>query len=199
MGKTESLTVEATEARKKRRRPVGTIRLLLTSLLALTVAIFYGLLASGRIRAEEVISDSMAPTIAVGDRILVSTLMQSDYAPGDIVVFTPEEANELPLIKRIVGMPGDLIYVVNDRVFVNNRPNKTKILREKLYPVQQSYLLKVPADHYYVLGDNVENSMDSRFFGPIHRERLIGKAVLTYYPLSHRKWLESDPETVTLK
>ncbi|MGF1573103.1 MAG: signal peptidase I [Sumerlaeia bacterium] len=177
-----------------KKRGVGVFRLLITTIIALIIAIIYGFFASGQLKAEEIISGSMEPTIQIGDRVIMSSVFQGEPKRGDVVIFEPEEANELPMIKRVVGVSGDLIHVLNNKVYVNPPTEKLPIDAGFFEPVALKYILKVPENHFYVLGDNRLSSYDSFFFGPIHKDRIIGKALYIYYPYKHMKNLGNEAE-----
>lgn len=152
-------------------------------------------------------SGSMLPTLQIGDRIIVDKLSYRFHDPqrGDIVVFArPPLEDQLytDLVKRVVGLPGETISSKNGAVYING-----KQLREPwLPPGPQSYTgaltggdahqqfdlpgpVKIPPGEYYVMGDNRRNSEDSRFFGPIPKSLIVGRAVAVVWPLGHVKGL----------
>ncbi len=134
-------------------------------------------------------SASMEPTLMIGDRILVDKLSYHLHGVGrgDIVVFAkpPKEVdpNVTDLVKRVIGLPGDVISSSGGRVFVNGQP-----LRESwLPPGTVTTGIKrqtVPAHEYFVMGDNRSDSQDSRFFGPIRGSSIVGRVVLRIWPPS---------------
>jgi signal peptidase I len=135
-------------------------------------------------------SASMEPTLMIGDRILVDKLSYHLHGVGrgDIVVFAtpPAEAADTTvkdLVKRVIGLPGEVISSSGGRVFINGRP-----LHEPWLPpgtvTTGIRTQKVPAGEYFVMGDNRSDSQDSRFFGPIPRSLIVGRVVLRFWPLS---------------
>jgi signal peptidase I len=104
---------------------------------------------------------------------------------GDIIVFNPPTVSDKPYIKRVIGLPGDTITIENGSVYRNGvkldepyiQDGITDCPRTKCDPV------RVPEGEVYVLGDNRKNSTDSRIFGPVPVENIIGKAWITYWPL----------------
>jgi signal peptidase I len=137
-------------------------------------------------------SGSMLPTLRRQDRILVEKLrplLGVPLRPGAIVVFHPPEAlvesgydAQAALIKRVVGLPGDRIEVREGRLWRNGaavQPDWTPISMEYQLPP-----LTVPADHFLVLGDNRNASLDSHVWGPLPQSELIGTAVWRYWPLN---------------
>lgn len=106
---------------------------------------------------------------------------------GDVVVFHSPDRPERDFIKRIIGLPGDTVSIdgASGRVYVNGLPLEEPYVRGR---TQCSATLMgcgpwvVPAGHYFVLGDNREQSTDSRFFGFVPEESIVGKALITYWP-----------------
>jgi signal peptidase I len=173
---------------------------------------------------------SMKPTIVEGDRIFVNKLAYdlkipyttrristwNDPARGDIVVFhSPMDGTRL--VKRVVGLPGDYLEMLKNRLFINGRAiqyepqNQTEntrcpgltnpsqfIMQEDLldrsHPIMISPLnrsvnsfgpIKVPKDHYFMMGDNRDNSADSRYFGFVERKKIVGRANAVVISLDH--------------
>ncbi len=130
-------------------------------------------------------SESMVPTLEVWDRVLINKLAYDLDEPerGDIVLFRSPEGGEDPLIKRVVGLPGDTIEVRHDRLFLNGEPQREPYVNDEYLKLQTSFgPLEVPADHVFVMGDNRGNSQDSRVFGPVPEENLIGEALFRFWP-----------------
>ena len=145
-------------------------------------------------------SASMEPTLQIGDRILVDKLSYRLHAVhrGDIVVFgrPPGETasqNIQDLVKRVVGMPGETIWSTGPNVYVQGPDTHGKVL-EIPEPVPGTMLgpaiprFTIPANDYYVLGDNRSNSDDSRFWGPIPSSLIVGRVVMRIWPVTHVKF-----------
>ncbi len=150
----------------------------------------------------EVEQNSMVATIQPGDYVLIDKLTPrwKDYERGDIVVFQPPEGFEqggVPFIKRVIGLPGETVRLENGFVFVTP-PGGVETRVEEDYLVtgtdgqpaptlprdaQGTAEWVVPDGHYFVMGDNRPESQDSRFFGPIDRELIVGRAFVRYFPL----------------
>ena len=166
----------------------------------------------------EVQQSSMSPTIVNGEYILIDKLSVrfGGYQYGDVVVFNPPSQSGLttdgiPFIKRIIGMPGDTITLENGRVFVE-RPGESPVRIEEPYVVTREDGTTAPTDcprpdcpltwtvaddEYFVLGDNRPSSQDSRVFGPIGEDLILGRAWLRYFPLE-RVGIIERPEYPTL-
>ena len=128
-------------------------------------------------------SESMVPTLNVGDRLFVTRVYNPEKLKrGDIVVFYSEEEQE-SMIKRLIGFPGDRIIIRNGIVSVNG-----EVLTEDYIGTADNYSgeFEVPENHYFFLGDNRFWSLDSRYWeNPyIDASQIKGKAVLKVYPLS---------------
>lgn len=103
---------------------------------------------------------------------------------GDIVVFDPPTRSDKPYIKRIIGLPGERITFNGGAVFINGtRLDEPYIQDEAICERRDVCDMVVPPGEVFVLGDNRNNSQDSRVFGSVGLDRIIGKAWLTYWPL----------------
>ncbi|MGD0313476.1 MAG: signal peptidase I [Acidimicrobiales bacterium] len=152
-------------------------------------------------------SGSMLPTLQIGDRIIVDKLSYHlhDVHRGDIVVFArpPLEDQEYSdLVKRVIGLPGETISSKDGSVYINGK----KLNEPWLPPGPTSYTgalsgddphpqfdlpgpVKIPPGEYFVMGDNRTDSEDSRFFGPIPKSLIVGRATAVIWPVSHIKGL----------
>jgi signal peptidase I len=129
-------------------------------------------------------SESMVPTLEVWDRVLINKLAYDLAEPGrgDIVLFESPEGGEDPLIKRVIGLPREKIELRNGRLFVNGEPTEEPYLRGRMPGVTSYGPVRVPEGHVFVMGDNRPNSFDSRFFGSVPDENLIGEALFRFWP-----------------
>lgn len=147
-------------------------------------------------------SGSMEPTLQVGDRILVNKLSYHLHAVGrgDIVVFSrPADENcggpaVNDLVKRVIGLPGETISLSGGYVYVDGRrldeswlpASEQGVTRPgpggTFYSLQSAY--RIPANDYFVMGDNRTDSCDSRYWGPISKSLIVGKVEMRVWPLS---------------
>ena len=165
-------------------------------LLALVIRTFI-------VQAFKIPSGSMIPTLLIGDHILVNKFIfgpridVSSYinfrlfpikkpARGDVIVFLEPTEMEKDFIKRVIGLPGETLEIVERKVYINGKP-----LDEKEYAYFSSPHFvrglddfgpaKIPEDSYFMMGDNRENSSDSRVWGPVPFDLIKGKAFMIYW------------------
>jgi signal peptidase I len=162
-------------------------------------------------QAYNIPSGSMKPTLLVGDFILVNKLVYRFSEPqrGDIVVFKYPIDPNIDFIKRIIALPGEEVEVRNNQVFINGKPlplievgrgeenGVRKVIYEEVLPEGKKHKVQfyedfpfskrdfgpvvVPPNHYFVMGDNRDNSEDSRYWGFVPRENIVGKAFVIYF------------------
>lgn len=127
-------------------------------------------------------SESMFPTIKKHDQLIVLKLYKLDNLKrGDILVFESEELNDL-LIKRLIGLPGDEISIINGKVIVNGEVIQENYVENNEFDYTGKF--KVPDGKYFFLGDNRSKSNDSRYWNNhyIDSEDIVGKALIRVYP-----------------
>ena len=174
-----------------------------------TIIVSFSLLGAG-VRGYSIPTGSMLPTLHHGvyklglqisppDRIWVNCLAYTFFPPqrGDIVVFIfPDPNKQAPrrdMVKRIVGLPNEKIKIEDQMVYVNGLPLKENYILE---PMMNDYPEKiVPPGKYLVLGDNRNNAADSRFWGFLPKENIIGEATLIYKPEERSSFLFQIPES----
>jgi signal peptidase I len=130
----------------------------------------------------KVYGSSMLPTVEEGEYIMVSKAAYFFGEPqrGDIIVFDSPQDPKSDLIKRIIALPCDTVEIRDNKVFVNGSP-----LAEPYTLEPPHYLMlpeEIPAGHYFVLGDNRNNSSDSHRGWTAPRQNIVGKAWITYWP-----------------
>jgi signal peptidase I len=183
--------------------PPRTSRWLREAIIVVVVAVLVAvLLRTFVVQTFFIPSGSMEPTLQVGDRILVNKLSYHLHGVGrgDIVVFSRPPAENCggpevnDLVKRVIGLPGETLSLSGGHVYVDGRALDESWLPASaqgvtrpgpggtLYSLQHAY--KVPADDYFVMGDNRTDSCDSRYWGPIPKSLIVGKVEMRVWPLS---------------
>jgi len=150
-----------------------------------------------RVKAFRIPSASMEPTLMVGDRIWARRM--ASYSRGDVVVFRPPDRPGEDYVKRVAGLPGESLRLRAGRLFINGKgvPEPWAVFGPRGGVSHDFGPVKVPPDSYFVLGDNRDNSRDSRYFGPVARKAVFGKAYKRYWPLGRTGPLgSSSPWTV---
>jgi signal peptidase I len=201
----ETPTPMSRETPRKKSGSVGRWLIEWAIILVLVVG-FTFVLRTFVIQTFSIPSGSMLPTLHVGDRIIVNKLSYDfhDVHRGDIVVFKRpplESQNYSDLVKRVVGLPGETISSVNGKIYINGKllsvpwlppgpQDFTGPLASDAHPqFNMPGPVKIPTGEYYVMGDNRTDSEDSRFFGPIPKSLIVGRAVAVVWPVSRIKGL----------
>jgi signal peptidase I len=129
-----------------------------------------------------VVGSSMTPTLENGEFLVVNKLDYRLHQPqrGDIIVFTDPVSPDRKLIKRVIGLPGETIEITNGEVLINQQLLDEPYLEDPGNSSRPATIL--PDGEYFVLGDNRNNSSDSRSWGTLPRDRIVGKARLAYWP-----------------
>jgi len=209
--KTDEVTTEHVAAARRRKSVVREYAeaIAIAILLALVIRTLI-------IQAFTIPSGSMMDTLLVGDYILVNKFLYGPELPltdhrlpglrhptrGDIIVFKYPQDEKRDFIKRIIGTPGDTVQVRGDQVFVNGQALVEPYVRrldgafgDRAQPTYCGYAYAceptvVPSDSYFVMGDNRNNSQDSRYWGFVRKDKIKGKAFLIYWSWdSDRHWL----------
>ena len=155
------------------------------------------------VQAFKIPSGSMIPTLQIGDHILVNKFIYGINIPftdkklftfkepkrGDIIVFRYPGDEDRDFIKRAIGLPGDTIEIRDKQVSINGKPlkepyaifNEHNILGNAGYSRDNYGPVKIPPHHLFVMGDNRDNSMDSRFWGFLDESKVKGRAFIIYW------------------
>ncbi len=195
---------EKTQTSKKSIAREYTEAILIALLLALLIRTFI-------VQAFKIPSGSMKKTLLIGDHILVSKFSYGTHIPneipfiniklfddivlfskvpkrGDIIVFKFPKDETRDFIKRVIGLPGDLLEVKSQKVYINNKPYEDTHARHTdspsdspLVPRDDFGPILVPDNHVFVMGDNRENSQDSRYWGYLNVKKIRGKALIIYW------------------
>lgn len=148
-------------------------------------------------------SGSMIPTLLLGDHIMGDIKYYKTHIiqRGDLVVFEYPRNPKNTFLKRAIGLPGEKIEIKNKIVYINNKPLKEpyvihidkEIIRDSFNPVYQRDQMPsviIPKDCYFMMGDNRDNSNDSRFWGLVEKKAIKGKALYIFWPLNRMKNLQ---------
>lgn len=155
------------------------------------------------VQAFKIPTGSMRQTLLEGDRILVNKFVYGAKIPftdyrlpalgkpqrGDVIVFIYPEDPKRDFIKRLIAFEGEKVAIKNGAVYINSRPINDPVFNNICYYNRGEYGdedtdIVVPPNSYYVLGDNSSSSRDSRYWGFVPENNLIGKAFLIYWPLN---------------
>ncbi|MFA5157050.1 MAG: signal peptidase I [Candidatus Omnitrophota bacterium] len=153
------------------------------------------------VQAFKIPTGSMRPTLLEGDIILVNKFIYGAKVPfinfripkvripkrGDIVVFIYPDDPKKDFIKRLVGLPGDTVEIKNGTIYINNHPLIDYGFSQRYYYNRGDFApegvkIAVPKDSYFVLGDNSASSQDSRYWGFVPAENILGQAMVVYWP-----------------
>jgi len=157
---------------------------LVAILLALVIRTFV-------VQAFKIPSGSMLPTLQIGDHLLVNKFIYwfTDAQRGDIIVFKFPQDEGRDFIKRVIALPGDKVEVRGKRVYVNDKPVQESYavhldpsMQENPHSPRDNFSpVKVPAGQLFMMGDNRDYSMDSRFWGFLDIKKIKGKAFIIYW------------------
>jgi len=162
------------------------------------------------VQSFKIPSGSMEDTLLVGDYLLVNKFIYGIRIPftdlrlpmfrapehGDVVVFKYPEDRSKDFIKRVIGVPGDEIEIRDKQVYVNGTPYRNphevhkdlRVLSRGSNPRDNFGPVRVTADSYFVMGDNRDNSYDSRYWGFVSKPDLVGKAFIKFWSWSKDTW-----------
>ncbi len=168
--------------------------ILVAFLLAMVIRTFV-------VQAFKIPTGSMRPTLLEGDLILVNKFIYGAKIPftdirlpawhqpkrGDVVVFIYPEDSKKDFIKRLVAFPGETVEIKNGTIYVNDKPLLEPIFNQRYYYNRGDFAIEgnkitVPAQSYFVLGDNSASSKDSRYWGYVPSQNILGKAIVIYWP-----------------
>jgi signal peptidase I len=145
---------------------------------------------SERIRVESI---SMQPTLYPGDYVIVNKLayrLNNSPKRGDVIVFKyPPNPEQIPYIKRIIGLPGDQIHIADGKITINGELMLEPYLK---VTTNRGGDWTVPADQLFVMGDNRNNSSDSRAWGFVPFANIVGRAEVVYLPPQHWSFLHQN-------
>ncbi len=155
------------------------------------------------VQAFKIPTGSMRMTLLEGDLILVNKFIYGAKVPfvnlrlpaprepkrGDVLVFIYPEDKDKDFIKRLAGLPGETVEIKGGSIYINDKPAQEPVFNRIYYYNRGDFgaegqKIIVPLDSYFVLGDNSASSKDSRYWGFVPKDNLLGKALIVYWPLS---------------
>lgn len=160
--------------------------------LVFAVALFL-LLRAFVVETFQIPSESMIPTFYRGDRLFASKfsyLFRSPYR-GEIIIFRSPPNPDLIFIKRVIGLPGDTVEVRDGVTYVNGKPLEEPFIAAA--SLREFGPLVVPDNSFFVMGDNRNNSSDSRVWGPVPRKYLVAKPILLFWPPNRFRFIRGHP------
>jgi signal peptidase I len=141
------------------------------------------------VKAYKIPSRSMQPTLEPGDHVISNQLYYryNNLAHGDLIIFKYPRDENVDFVKRIVGCPGDTIEIKDNQMFLNGKKSDepyvldTPSMLKGEQPMKNFGPFVIPENEYFVLGDNRNNSNDSRFWGTVKRHQIEGKVIFIYF------------------
>lgn len=135
---------------------------------------------------------SMYPTFDDGDYLLTDKLSYRLHEPkaGEVVVFNAPDHPKYDYIKRIIAVPGDRVKLINGKFYVNGYIlDESEYLSSEIITQGEGFLKEggetiIPPNYYFMAGDNRPGSSDSRQFGPVAKDKIVGKAWIRYWPIT---------------
>ncbi len=200
------VTYLSDSSKSKKNKPAW-LDFLQTLVVALALAM---LIRTFVVQPFKIPSESMRDTLLVGDQLLATKFdyglripftdisIYDGRAPerGEIIILEYPKDPDTYFIKRVVGVPGDIIEIRNKQFYRNGEPVQESYIRhtepDNIIPTRDNFgPVTVPADNFFVMGDNRDNSMDSRFWGFVHRKAVVAKSRIIYWSwesLTNIRW-----------
>ncbi len=180
MKKNNQKTKDLKKDIKKRKKSM--IRELLETVISAGIIAFIIITFIGQVTVVR--GASMEPTLHDRERLIANKISYRFESPerNEIIIFKPPIGIKRNYIKRIIGIPGDKIEIVNGKIYVNDQVLKEPYVKYRSNENMPPTI--VPADSFFVLGDNRPNSSDSRYWGFVPRKNVVGKAWVVFWPLN---------------
>lgn len=184
-------------AKKEREEKTSPLREALSWVFTFAAAIVLALILKNFVIINATVpTGSMENTIMPGDDLFGYRLAYQFSEPkrGDIVIFKYPDDEEEKYVKRIIGLPGETVTIVNAKVYINGSetPLDEAYLKEEWVVATGPFEYEIPADSYFVMGDNRNDSWDARYWENtfVHKDKIIGKAEFIYFPFDRAGVLE---------
>ncbi len=180
MKKNNQKTKDLKKDIKKRKKSM--IRELLETVISAGIIAFIIITFIGQVTVVR--GASMEPTLHDRERLIANKISYRFESPerNEIIIFKPPIGIKRNYIKRIIGIPDDKIEIVNGKIYVNDQVLKEPYVKYRSNENMPPTI--VPADSFFVLGDNRPNSSDSRYWGFVPRKNVVGKAWVVFWPLN---------------
>jgi signal peptidase I len=156
----------------------------------LVLAVAWKLLYTGEVRAVQVISGSMEPTIRTGERLIIGEVAGHVPTRGELVVIEAPDDGGADLVKRVVGIPGDMVELRQGIFLLNGIPSPPPGGAPNWHPGEKDFIRTLGPDEYFVLGDNRMKSHDSTEFGPVNAKSIRAQVLYRYSPWVRRGQVE---------
>lgn len=198
ISETDDRDIEVQQLKRESRQGIWSesLKLLRDVFLIIVVFILFGVFVAQPVVVE---GTSMVPQLHDGERLLVNKLIYYKFESvswghlerGDIVVFWFPNDPEKSYVKRIIGLPGEIVEIRNGRVYIDGQELKEDYLDTEHNKALPSFpSRKVEPHHYFVMGDNRDNSSDSRYWGLVPEKYIYGKAFFRYWNPANIGFLE---------
>jgi signal peptidase I len=181
---------QAAGAAPQERSATSSLLREVAEVVVLAIILYFGI--SFAVQAVHVEGLSMYATLDDNDYLIANKIDYRLHPPqrGDIIILRPPTNNSTDFIKRIIGLPGERVFIRSGYVYINGHKLDEPYLPEAWvndanWPDNNSQGQVMGPNEYFVMGDNRNRSQDSRFFGPITRDRIDGKAWFRIWPLAH--------------
>jgi signal peptidase I len=162
--------------------PFPTVKIVLVILLALLFNPLTGFLLGTAVENVKMDGDSMAPSLQNGEFGVVNEFDRSP-SRGDIVVFKDPGFSAVWLVKRVIGLPGETVEIINGTVLIDGEALDEPWIESTWHYTGGA--VRMETNQYFLMGDNRDNSKDSRSVGPISEDLIVGTWAFTYWPASH--------------
>ncbi|GHO93155.1 signal peptidase I [Reticulibacter mediterranei] len=161
----------------------------IVEIVAITVLFFF--LIRLLTQSYHVNDASMQPGLSADSYVMINKQAYLFRPPqrGDVIVFHLPTNTNIDYIRRIIGLPGDTVQIDGTQIKVNNTVLREPYVSASATPIVNTW--KVPPDQYFVLGDNRPSSEDSRYWGPIPKTYIVGKAIFVYWPTDKLKIIDT--------
>lgn len=153
-----------------------------TTALNLGIALFLACLvnACGGALPVRIEGTAMLPAFRDGDKIIMRAV-SGDLQRGEVIMFRYPKDEKRTYFKRVIGLPGETIEIKTGVIYINGSPVDEPYLDQEYNHVKPSFPPEqIPSDHYFVMGDNRDNSSDSRSWGTVDKRLIVGKYYMTY-------------------